>query len=89
MIRRKDWTLEQDLAALLDALTAELLAAPDSEVESWLRESGPKGRAAVEAVRRLATAAASDAELPSIASLEPSAMSMTRDVPSPRERGEG
>ena len=87
MTKGKTWTLEHDLAALLDALTAELLAAPDSEVESWLHESGPKGRAATEAVRRLTAAATRDAELPSMARAV--CNEVERHVPSPRERGEG
>lgn len=56
-MKTKPPTFEPGLAALLDALTAELLAAPDWEVENGLHESGAKGRAATEAVRLLMTAA--------------------------------
>ena len=56
----KDWTPEQDLAALLDALAIELLAAPGDEVSACLYETGAKGRSAIEAVRRLVSVADAD-----------------------------
>jgi hypothetical protein len=58
----KNWPWEQDLTALTDALANELLAAPDDEVAACLHEVGPKARNAVEAARRLASAADADAD---------------------------
>ena len=49
-----DWNPEHDLAALLDALTEELLTAVDHEVAPYLSETGD-GEA--EAMRRLVAAA--------------------------------
>jgi hypothetical protein len=59
---KKNWHWEQDLAALTDALANELLAAPDDEVAACLHEVGPKARNAVEAVRRLISAADADSD---------------------------
>ncbi|MGA2043754.1 MAG: hypothetical protein ABSG83_10310 [Roseiarcus sp.] len=59
---RKDRTPERDLAALLDALAAELLSAPDEEVRALLREAGAKGRGAAAAVRDLASLALAESE---------------------------
>ncbi len=55
MIKRvmTDWNAEQDLAALLDALTAELLAAPEHEIAAWLHEAGEPVEASVQPMRRL------------------------------------
>lgn len=54
----KDWNPERDLTALLDGLTAELLAAPDHDVGAWMREEGAKGHTAAKAMRRMVTKAA-------------------------------
>ncbi len=51
-----DWNAEQDLAALLDALTAELLATPEHELAAWLRETGEPVEATAEPMRRLVAA---------------------------------
>lgn len=53
-----DWNPEHDLAALLDALTAELLTAADHEVTPYLREPGDDDGAQL--VRRLIAAADAD-----------------------------
>ena len=58
----KNWSWDQDLAALTDALASELLAAPDDEIAACLHEVGPKARNAVEAARRLASAADADTD---------------------------
>ncbi len=60
----KGWSLEQNLASLIDALTAELLATPDAEVEACLSEAGAKGRSAIAAMRRLLTDIDADAKAP-------------------------
>ena len=64
---KKNWSWEQDLAALTDALASELLAAPDDEVAACLHEAGPKARHAVEAARRLISAADADSDAPPVA----------------------
>jgi hypothetical protein len=58
----KNWNLEQALTSLQDALAEELLAVPDHEIEAWLREAGPEGDRAVDAVRRLANAAEANSD---------------------------
>ena len=59
---KKHWNWEQELAALADGFANELLAAPDDEVAACLHEVGPKARNAVEAARRLASAADADTD---------------------------
>jgi hypothetical protein len=54
----REWQPDQDLAKLLDAGAAELLAATDREIADELRKAGAEGREVVEAVRALARAAA-------------------------------
>jgi hypothetical protein len=51
-----NWDSEQDLASLLDALAAELLATPERDLAAWLQEAGEQGRDAVEPMRRLLAA---------------------------------
>jgi hypothetical protein len=52
-----DWDAEQDLAALLDALTAELLATPEHEIAAWLRDAGEPVEDSAQPMRRLVAAA--------------------------------
>ena len=52
-----DWNAEQDLAALLDALSAELLGARECDVAAWLRGAGEPVDGAAEPMRRLVAAA--------------------------------
>ena len=52
-----DWDAEQDLAALLDGLSAELLATPDSDIAAWLRAAGEPVEDTAQAMRRLVAAA--------------------------------
>jgi hypothetical protein len=51
-----DWNAEQDLEALLDGLTAELLAVPDHDLAAWLRETGKPLEATAQPMRRLVAA---------------------------------
>ena len=51
-----DWNAERDLAALLDALTAELLATPEHELAAWLRETGEPVETTAQPMRRLVAA---------------------------------
>jgi hypothetical protein len=59
MIKRvmTDWNAEQDLAALLDGLSAELLATPEHEIAALLRETGEPVEASAQSMRRLVAAA--------------------------------
>ncbi len=68
MIKRgpTDWNAEQDLAALLDALTAELLAARDHDIATWLRDAGDPAEAAAQSIRRLVAAADSHGIAPHV-----------------------
>ena len=52
-----DWDAEQDLAALLDGLTAELLAVPEGDIAALLREAGEPVEASAQSMRRLVAAA--------------------------------
>jgi hypothetical protein len=52
-----DWNSTQYLDVLLDAGAAELLSASEEEVRECLVGTGAKGRKAIEAVRRLVSAA--------------------------------
>jgi hypothetical protein len=52
-----DWDAEQDLAALLDGLTAELLATPTCDIAAWLSAAGEPVQDAVQPMRRLVEAA--------------------------------
>ncbi len=69
MTRRamKDWNPERELAALLNALAAELVAAPDYEVRALLGETGARGRGAIKTMRRLLAAADADVAVSPIA----------------------
>lgn len=60
------WDPERELAALLDQLNEELLAATDAEVEA--ASSWPKGarRQAAQAMRRHLSAAESRLDVPSV-----------------------
>jgi hypothetical protein len=60
------WLPEQDLTALLDALTEELFIVRDEEVAACLRETGAAGRDVVEAMRRLVAAADTGPMLPAV-----------------------
>ena len=52
-----DWDAEQDLAALLDGLTAELLAVPEGDIAAWLRAAGEPVHDTAQPMRRLVAAA--------------------------------
>jgi hypothetical protein len=52
-----DWNAEQDLAALLDGLTAELLATPERDIAVWLHEAGETAAHTAQPMRRLVAAA--------------------------------
>jgi hypothetical protein len=52
-----DWNAEQDLAALLDGLTAELLATPERDIAAWLHEAGETTAHTAQPMRRLVAAA--------------------------------
>jgi hypothetical protein len=52
-----DWDAEQDLAALLDDLTAELLAVPDGDIAAWSHAAGEPVQDTAQAMRRLVAAA--------------------------------
>jgi hypothetical protein len=52
-----DWDAEQDLAALLDGLTAELLATPEHDIAAWLSAAGEPVRDTAQPMRRLVEAA--------------------------------
>ncbi len=52
-----DWDAEQDLAALLDGLTAELLAVPEGDIAAWLRAAGEPIDDTAQPMRRLVAAA--------------------------------
>jgi hypothetical protein len=62
-----DWNAEQDLAALLDALTAELLDTPKHDIGAWLRETGAQVEVAAQRMRRLVAAADSHCVAPHVA----------------------
>jgi hypothetical protein len=51
-----DWDAEQDLAAMLDALTAELLVVPACDIAALLRQTGEPVEATAESMRRLVAA---------------------------------
>ncbi len=63
------WSPEQDLAALLDAMSEELLAAPDREVRAALREAGEDPDEAARFMRRLLADADTRAVVPPAADL--------------------
>lgn len=62
-----DWNAEQDLAALLDALTSELLATPEHDLAALLRETGKPVEVAAEAMRRLVAAVDAHCVAPHVA----------------------
>jgi hypothetical protein len=70
MTRREksDWDAEQDLAALLDCLTAELLATPAHEIAAWLREAGVAAEDTALPMRRLVAAADAQCVAPHVSS---------------------
>jgi len=51
-----DWNAEQDLAALLDGLTAELLATQEHDIAALSREAGEPVEASAQPMRRLVAA---------------------------------
>jgi hypothetical protein len=51
------WHPEQDLTALLDGLSEELLAARDHDLATWVREAGEPVEDIAEPMRRLLAAA--------------------------------
>jgi hypothetical protein len=57
---RTEWSPEGDLAALLDALTDEVLAAPDRDVWLAVRDVGEDPADAVREMRRLLASAEHD-----------------------------
>ncbi len=59
-----DWLPEQDLEALLDALTLELLASPDQEVSTHYHRDADRRHDEAETIRRLVAAAESGSALP-------------------------
>jgi hypothetical protein len=61
-----DWNPEQDLTALLDALTQELLTASERDIAAWRNEMGKQAGDMVQQVRRLIVAADADTFVPSI-----------------------
>jgi len=62
-----DWNAQQDLTALLDALTAELLATPEHDVAACMRETGKPVEATAEAMRRLVAAVDAHCVAPHVA----------------------
>lgn len=69
-----DWDAEQDLAALLDDLTAELLAMPAYDIATWLREAGEAAEDTAEPVRRLVAAADAQPIAPHVSSARASGL---------------
>ncbi len=61
-----NWDPEQELAALLDGLTEELLGAFDHEIIRSLNESDDERQDKVDAVRRLVARADGDLGLPPV-----------------------
>jgi hypothetical protein len=66
---KTDWNAEQDLAALLDALTAELLATPEHDLAALLRAEREPVEAAAEAMRRLVAAVDAHCVAPHVATV--------------------
>ena len=62
-----DWNAERDLTALLDALTADLLATPEHELAALLRQTGEPVEVAAEAMRRLVAAVDAHCVAPHVA----------------------
>ena len=62
-----DWNAEQDLAALLDGLTAELLAVPDHDLAVWLNEPGAPVEVTAAPIRRLVAAVDAHCVAPHVA----------------------
>jgi hypothetical protein len=63
-----DWYAEQELAALLDGLTAELLATPDYDIATWLRDAGELPEITARPMRRLVSAADAQCVVPQVPS---------------------
>jgi hypothetical protein len=63
------WSPAQDLAALLDTLTDELLAAPDHEMWVSLRAAGEDPKEAANFMRRLLADAETRAVVPPVTGL--------------------
>jgi hypothetical protein len=63
-----DWDAQQDLAALLDGLEAELLAAPEHEIAARLREGGEAAEDTAQSMRRLVAAADAQCVAPHVSS---------------------
>lgn len=53
------WHPEQELAALLDALTEEILTMPDRDIAVWPRYQAQEAKDAAQEMRRLVAAAES------------------------------
>ncbi|HEY3845952.1 MAG TPA: hypothetical protein VGL95_02420 [Acetobacteraceae bacterium] len=62
---KSDWDAQQDLAALLDGLTAELLTAPEHEIAACPREAA---KDAAQGMRRLVAAADAHCVAPHVSS---------------------
>ena len=58
-----DWLPEQDLDALLDALTSELLAASEHEISAYVHHDADERQDEIESVRRMIAAADAEAAL--------------------------
>jgi hypothetical protein len=53
----KSWNPEQELTALLDILSEELLAVPEADLAAWCRETGDRHRDQIAALRNLTMSA--------------------------------
>jgi hypothetical protein len=70
-LRPNGWNPEADLAALLDALTDDLLAAPARDVDALTAETGMPRDTVVREMRRLIAVAESDLIVPPAAEFSP------------------
>jgi hypothetical protein len=61
-----EWRPEQELDVLLDALTAELLAASDVDLAEWSRAAGRPPQVAAREMRRRVAAADADPGVPAL-----------------------
>jgi len=62
-----DWNAEQDLEALLDGLTAELLAVPNHDLAAWLNQTGEPVEVTAAPIRRLVAAVDAHCVAPHVA----------------------
>ena len=60
------WNAEQELAALLDSLTTELLATPEHDIATWLRDAGEVPEVTARPMRRLLSAADAQCLVPQV-----------------------